>query len=139
MPNGHDLSKEYGPHKYPDASHIIADCTHGCGCWMGIHSSSGPIGVDPSPSGECPANPADGNPVGGNADYKIVVARRIQKLESGLRSTKERAAKAEALVGPSKFSLSRSLKRALAREKGLKEQLLEIRRMTRLVPKKQTV
>ena len=92
MPNGYDYSKEYGPHKYREDDGQ-GDCQHDCGCYMGGHHSGGPIGLDPF--GECPANPKDGNLVGGSADHKIVVERRIRKLTSDLSNAEKRAKDAE--------------------------------------------
>lgn len=80
MPNGHDYSKEYGPHKYEDGPGTY-DCEHGCGCWAGPTRSGGPLGIDPL-YGECPKNPKDGKLVGGDVDHEIVVERRIRALES---------------------------------------------------------
>ena len=131
MPNGHDYSKEYGPHKYPNVGRTV-HCEHGCDCWIGASRSGGPIGIEPAPYGECPANPRDGELVGGNADHEIVVTRRIQRLESELYSIKIRAEKAEALVGSSNLSLSEELGKALRREAELKTQLLKIKEMATL-------
>ena len=79
MPNGHDYSKEYGGHKYADHDGT-SDCKYGCGCSMGPSMSHGPTGLDPD--GECPNNPKDGKRLPGNADYEIVVERRIRGQES---------------------------------------------------------
>ena len=78
MPNGHDNSKEYGSHEYGDKG--TSNCRYECKCWMGPARSGGPIGLDPF--GECPNNPKNGERLGGNDDYEIVVTRRIRALES---------------------------------------------------------
>jgi hypothetical protein len=77
MPDGHDYSKKYGGHKYVEEG--TSSCGYGCGCWVGVARSGGPIGVDPF--GECPHNPEDKVRIGGTADQEIVVTRRIRALE----------------------------------------------------------
>lgn len=74
MPNGHDHSKEYGPHRYDQGDR--GDCV--CGCRMSGFSSDGPVGLDPF--GACPANPKDGKLLGGSSDYELVVAQRFERL-----------------------------------------------------------
>jgi len=44
------------------------------------HVSRGPTGIDPN--GECPANPKNGVKLEGDADYDVVVERRIRALSS---------------------------------------------------------
>lgn len=81
MSSGYDTSKKYGKHKYDERGQD--NCQYGCGCWMGSDRSDSHVpGVDPF--GECPKNPADGKLLGGNADFELVVNRRIYNLESAL-------------------------------------------------------
>ncbi len=86
MPNGHNLSKEYGKHDYGKCEGTC-DCIYGCGCWMGSARSGGPLGLDPF--GECPGNPKDGIKLLGKDDYEIVVTRRIRRLEHDLYQTRQ--------------------------------------------------
>lgn len=124
MPNGHDYSKKYGGHDYGDDPHHPAyNCKHGCGCCMGSSSSSGPLGLDPF--GTCPGNPEDGKPVGGKADYEIVVTQRIRELESRAYN----AEKQLRAVEPSKIELAEQLASA-QEELSEKDRILEdIRRL----------
>lgn len=78
-PNGDSMDKEYGEHKYADHGRT-SDCEHGCECWMGPFNSGGPVGLNPF--GECPNNPKDGERLGGERDYQLVVNRRIRNLEA---------------------------------------------------------
>lgn len=123
-PNGHDYSREYGPHKYSDDHDHTQDCQHGCGCWAGPARSGGPLGLDPL-GGECPNNPKGGERLPGKADYDIVVERRIRGLET-------RACNAEQLleaVKPGEIELAKELekvKRQLAQEKQKARQAAEI-------------
>lgn len=120
MPNGYDYRKEYGPHDYGDDPHRTVNCKHRCGCAMGPSTSDGPIGVDPF--GECPGNPKDGKLLGGNADQRVVVTRRIRALE---RRAMEAEARAEELE-----EIDKSKKAELFREnKQLEGQLKEIQRL----------
>ena len=122
MPNGHDYNKEYGSHKY--ARHDgTSDCEYGCDCWAGPANSGGPIGLDPL-GGECPKNPKDGKLIGGNADYDIVVTRRIRKLESNLYNAQERVEELEGIVDLKKRELLKKLKKA-EKELRKKNQLFE--------------
>lgn len=82
------LSQGIGGHKYDDHDGT-SDCEYGCGCSMGRTMSHGPTGVDPF--GECPGNPKDSKKLGGNADYDVVVERRIRALS-------DRAYRAEELA-----------------------------------------
>ncbi len=107
MPNGLDYDKKYGPHKYEDHGGI-SDCKHGCGCSTGPATSDGPVGLNPL-SGECPRNPKNGNLIGGNSDYEIVVTRRIMALESKLFEARERVDKAEKIAGSDKTKLFNEL------------------------------
>lgn len=141
MPNGHDYSKEYGGHSYPGDRDSTSNCDHGCGCWMGPSRSDGPVGL--SPLGECPGNPKDGEKVGGNADYAIVVERRIRSLQrenvslkEEVAETMERARKAEAVVGVSKRYLDGALTRARRERDYFKGQLSDIRDGIRLTNRK---
>ncbi len=116
MPNGYDLRKEYGSHKYADHGGT-SNCEHTCGCWMGSSSSGGPLGVDPF--GECPGNPKDGKPLGGKSDYEVVVKRRICHLERELFSAKELLKS----VSPSKVKLAEEIE-SIKEELFRKEQIL---------------
>ena len=122
MPNGHDYSKEYGSHKYPEDHWHTSDCEYGCGCSAGPTSSHGPTGLDPL-GGECPNNPLDGEMVGGKADYDIVVTRRIRRLESELYSTKREIERFEPLVGKDKQELDQENRRLKATIKELRATL----------------
>jgi hypothetical protein len=124
MPNGHDYSKEYGPHKYDDDIHHTSDCKFKCGCWMGPARSGGPAGVDPF--GECPGNPKDGELVGGSADQDIVIERRIKRLETSAYTAEERAKELEEINSKKKIQLHRDLKEAEKEIAGLKKTLVEI-------------
>jgi hypothetical protein len=75
--NGYDYSKPYGEHEYKKDT--TSDCVHGCGCWMGMAHSGGPIGLDPF--GECPNNPTDGKRSSPSVDHEIVVERRMIKYK----------------------------------------------------------
>ncbi len=86
MPNGHNLSKEYGEHDYGKCEGTC-DCIYGCGCWMGSARSGGPLGLDPF--GECPGNPKDNKKLPGKDDYEIVVTHRIQGLEHNLYQARQ--------------------------------------------------
>lgn len=122
MPNGLDYNKEYGKHKYEGTG--TSDCEYGCGCWMGPASSGGPIGVDPF--GVCPGNPADGQPVGGNDDYDIVVTQRIRRLENAL-------SEAEGMlesVKPSDIKLAQQLEKAELKIANLTNILYQIFQMS---------
>ncbi len=79
------LSKEYGKHCYAEKVY----CKHGCGCWIKSLRFGGPIGIDPL--GECPKNPLDGEVIGGHADQKIVMARRIKRMEEELSRLKRKS------------------------------------------------
>lgn len=125
MPNGHDYSKEYGPHKYDDDIHHTSDCKNGCGCYMGPAMSGGPAGVDTF--GECPKNPKNGRLIGGNADQDVVIERRIRKLESEAYHATQRAEELEKINGEEKIQLHRDLEEATKEIKRLKDVLKEIR------------
>src|SRR3989338_557384 len=107
MPNGHDYSKEYGEHDYPGAPHHTSDCKHHCHCWAGPSNSGGPVGLDTF--GECPGNPKDGKLVGGNADYEIVVHRRIDKLQARAHAAEEKARHMSKAAGTPRVKLERQL------------------------------
>ncbi len=69
------------------------------------------MGLDPF-SGECPNNPKSGQRLPGNADYEIVVTRRIRGLESEVYNLRERAEKAEKRAGVKKTELAEKLEAA---------------------------
>ena len=122
MPNGHDLRKEYGQHKY--AGHDgTSDCKYECGCWMGPARSGGPLGVDPF--GECPGNPKDGKPLGGKSDYEVVVERRISGLEHRAYAAEQKLKS----VSPSKLKLAEELE-------SVRKELLERNQLLREVHQK---
>jgi hypothetical protein len=73
------------------------------------------------PLGECPNNPVDGKSLGGDADYEVVVERRIRTLEARAKTAEERAAVAEEAAGRSRLQLQRQVA-------GLKRQLAAARR-----------
>lgn len=123
MPNGHDYSKEYGPHKFDEDIHHTSDCKNKCGCWMGPARSGGPTGVDPF--GECPKNPKDGKLIGGNADQDVVIERRIMKLESRAYKAEERLKS----VKPSKIKLAEDFAAARKELAEKDRQLGEARRV----------
>jgi len=108
MPNGHDYSKQYGLHNYPDTEGTH-DCKNRCGCWMGPARSGGPIGVDPF--GECPKNPKDGKLLGDNADQEVVVTRRIRVLERSAAEANIRAEELEEIDNSKKAEVFRENKR----------------------------
>lgn len=113
MPNGHDYSKEYGGHSYPNLEGT-SDCKYGCGCWMGPARSGGPIGLDPF--GECPGNPKNGEKIGGKNDYEIVVTRRISNLETQAHIGKQAVEKLEKIKKTPKGKMAEEIA-------GLKEEL----------------
>ena len=78
MPNGTKEPREYGAHQYDDDG--TSDCHYRCGCWTGPCRSGGPQGIDPF--GECPNNPVGAERLEGDRDYRNVIERRIEKLES---------------------------------------------------------
>jgi len=122
MPNGHDYSKEYGPHKYSHEG--TSDCEHKCGCWMGPSRSDGPIGLDPF--GECPNNPKDGKRLGDKTDHEIVVTRRIRKLESRAYDGEQAIARLEKIKKTPKAKLLEqieSLKEKLCKTNNFLENL----------------
>jgi hypothetical protein len=83
MPNGHDYLREYDGHEYPNEEvSSLRYCSHGCKCYVAAFTSGGPIGLDPW--GECPNNPKGGERLSGNADYDIVVTRRIRRGEEAI-------------------------------------------------------
>ena len=45
-------SELFGDHEFGDLDHT-SNCVHGCGCWMGLTRSGGPV----NPFGQCPNNP----------------------------------------------------------------------------------
>jgi hypothetical protein len=122
--NGHDIAKEYGPHKYPDPD-STSDCKHGCGCWAGPNNSGGPLGLDPI-SGECPNNPKNNIRLGGDGDYETVVERRIRNLERRAYDAETALKK----VRPSKKKLAEDL--GAAQEK-IYEQETFINKITALI------
>lgn len=126
MPNGHDYTKEYGPHEYPAAPDHTSDCKFGCGCWAGPARSGGPLGLDPF--GECPGNPKDGRKLGVNTDYEIVVTRRIRVLES-------RAYNAEQEVERLKYIKNTPKANLVDRVKKLESQIRILKEFTELVNK----
>ncbi len=107
MPNGHDYSKEYGPHKYADHDGT-SDCQYGCKCWLGPARSGGPIGLDPF--GECPNNPKDGERLDGNGDHEVVVTRRIRALESQVYAGKQAIEQLEKIKKTPKSKLFKQVK-----------------------------
>jgi hypothetical protein len=122
-PIGFDY-KEYGPHKYTRAG--TSDCEYGCGCWAGDARSGGPLGLEPI-SGRCPANPVNGEPLGGKKDYEYVVMDRIESAE-------RRAYEAEDLlrkVKPDKIKLVSDRDEALRERGRLEVQLHRIREILR--------
>ena len=131
MPNGLDYTKEYGPHKYEDHNRT-SNCKHDCGCWAGPANSGGPAGLNPL-SGECPGNPKDGNLIGGNSDYEIVVERRIRALELKLFEARERADKAGKIAGSDKTELSNELEATKAK---LEEAKTNIEAIIKIVRKR---
>jgi len=118
-PNGHDYSKEYGLHKYSDDPHHTQDCQHGCGCWAGPARSGGPVGLDPL-GGECPNNPKSGERLSGNADYEIVVERRISALETRVYNAEQLLKQVE----PGEIDLAKELQKT-------KKQLFEEQQRTK--------
>ena len=85
-----DLNKEYGPHEFVDTSD---KCIHGCGCWLGLGDSGGPIGL--GPSGKCPNNPKDGKRLAGDQDHRNVVEQLIYSLNLQIQETKTKFQKTE--------------------------------------------
>lgn len=130
MPNGYDYSKEYGPHKYGGDGTYTVDCEYGCGCSMGTHMSHGRGFLDPG--GECPGNPVNGELLGGERDYHVVVMRRIKKGEAQgaeLRRANRRIQELEDLAGRDKLEL----------EQEVNDKNVTIGRLTHAISKAQTV
>ena len=128
MPNGHDYTREYGGHKYPSL-HSTNDCEHGCGCSAGPSTSGGPLGLNPI-GGECPNNPECGKRLPGNADYEIVVVRRI-------RAAEKRASDAEAeleRVAPGARELAEELRVTNEKLGNVKQLLREIAKLADKIP-----
>jgi len=119
MPNGHDYTRKYGSHDYGENVQGTVNCKFGCGCWAGPARSNGPLGLNPL-GGECPNNPESGSRLPGNADYEIVVTRRIQCLEKAVYELRKRAEKAEKRVGFKKAELADKLEVAEGKIKGFK-------------------
>ena len=112
MPNGHDRSKQYGPHKYPDTRGGAPHCEYGCDCWCASSQSGGPIGLDPLPEGICPKNPLDGKFQQGDWDYRTVVEQRISGLESELYQAQQRVERLTKRVGVKRAQLADELDQA---------------------------
>lgn len=133
MPDGHDRSKQYGRHKYPDTRGGAPHCEYGCGCWCASFQSGGPVGLDPLPEGICPKNPIDGNPQQGDWDYRTVVEQRISGLGNELHQAQQQVEKLTKRVGVKRQQLADQLDEARKETERLRTALEEIQTSTSAV------